>query len=102
VADLSELKLSSRYDGVELTTLNRYVVVEGYGTSVQVAITVTENGDDSNGNGSGDIVEGGGCTGCGSIDTGSGWTTIGLLAVLAIAFFAVRLVKKSKSDDKGV
>jgi hypothetical protein len=107
VASLSELKLSSRYDDVELTTLNRYVVVEGYGTSVQVAITVTESGDDGNnggdGNGDGNVVEtGGGCTGCGSIDSGSGWATIGLLAVMAIAFFAVRLVKKSKSDDKGV
>jgi hypothetical protein len=101
IADLSQLKLSSRFDDVELTTLNRYVVVEGYGTSVQVAITVTEDGDDGNGS-TGGVEEAGGCTGCGSIDSGSGWTTIGLLSVLAIAFFAVRLVKKSKADDKGV
>lgn len=49
VADLSKLTLAAGYDG-ELTTLNRYVVVQGYGVSVMVDVTVEDGAGDNGGN----------------------------------------------------
>jgi lactocepin len=71
VADLSQIKLSTTYPN-GLSTLNRYVTLEGYGVSVQVAITVTEQADDNNGSTGGNN---GGSTEGGSTEGGSDSTT---------------------------
>lgn len=100
--DASGFKISSRYDR-ELTSLDRYVVVEGYGKTVQVAIKVTENGSGSgSGSGSGEEAEKpqGGCGG--SID-GIFSVAIALcLVVVAVVLFEIknRAVKCASQDQK--
>ncbi len=44
IADLSRITLATGSDG-ELSALDRYVVLQGYGVTVRLSITVTEGGD---------------------------------------------------------
>lgn len=50
IADISRLSLAEAYSG-GLTVLNGYVVIEGYGVSVMVAVSVDENASGTKGGG---------------------------------------------------
>ncbi len=96
VIDETSFTLSSAYAG-ELTTLNRYVVVQYAGKSVMVAITVT--GDTGSGSGDGAKTS----SGCGAVafgegsGTGGGLIALGLVALTLVACLAIRK-KRRKAD----
>ena len=96
-ADMSLITLSAAFSG-ELTELNRYVQMEGYGLTVMVPITVTAADG-----GAGEEQEGGkkggcaGCGGCGSIDTGTMAGGTGLL--LFTLFGALLISQKLKARN---
>lgn len=93
-ADMSQITLVT---DSALTTLNRYVIISGYGRRVQVSITVTEEG----GNGGNENPSGG------NDETGMSPTTmtiiicssVGGVVVLAGAAVAIILIKKRKNNE---
>lgn len=93
IADMSKIKVSSGYDG-ELSTLDRYVQIEGYGLTLRVNVTVSENENPGN------PEDGGNCSGCGTIGS-SGSFDGGLLILvggLGIMFAAMAVAKLKKRN----
>jgi hypothetical protein len=96
-ADMSNISFAISYpDG--LSTLNRYVILEGYGVEVQVAVTVTEGDTDGTTDGTDSTTTSKKKKGCKSeISTDA---TIGVAVVttiVAVAYLALR--KKLFSDN---
>jgi hypothetical protein len=103
--DESAITLTSRYD-VELTSLNRYVVVECLGKTVQVAITVTEEEDDTttppddtNTPDTPTTPDTPAKSGCGSMDSGDGMNVMFIVGAAALAVVAIKLVKRRKNGE---
>ncbi|MDE6613688.1 MAG: hypothetical protein K2K28_03960, partial [Clostridia bacterium] len=90
IADLSKITLASGSDG-ELTALDRYVTLQGYGVTVRLSITVTEGGENG-GNGGGTKSNTGLIVGC----------VVGgvcFAAAVAVAVVLVLLWRKKKSQS---
>lgn len=88
VADLSRMSLTSAYDR-ELTELDIYVTLQGYGVTVSLSVTVSENGE--NGEGGNSKSNTGLIIGC----------VVGgvcLAAAVAVAVVLVLLWKKKKAQ----
>lgn len=94
VADLSKIAIAPGYDG-ELSELNVYVILQGYGVTINLSITVDGSGAD--------VDEG-----------GSGKTNVGLIvgcviggicfiaaATVAVGYLVLFLKKKSNSGENG-
>jgi hypothetical protein len=100
LADMSLITLNAAYD-VELTILNRYVIVSGYGKTLQIGITVKEAEDIIDGGEDATPAEGGN-----SILAVAGGVVIwgpilGVLVIAAAVVAVLYLRKKSKAKADG-
>ncbi len=94
LADMSKISLKAEYSGA-LDSLYRYVEVEGYGVTLRVNVTVS---DEVSG---GDGDNGGGCSGCGTFGSEGGGFDGGMLILLGAIgiLFGVRFIIKRKKHN---
>ncbi len=95
LADMSKIKLSAGSDGA-LSSLDRYVQVEGYGVKLRVNVTVSQN----QGGNPNEGEEGGNCSGCGTIGSDGGFDGgfLVLLGAVGIMFAATMVAKFKKRN----